>query len=201
VSRRPELIQAWSRRRLQRRQLRQIRGSLAELLREISTLEPVSAGSRWELPVFCEAVARHRGRPIELVPHDMPNEGPDGIFQGLGSVDVVIYDQNTTVLHQEQIVLHELGHLLLGHKGGSVVGALPPALTALLDTDAGGDRPPRLHRDTYSDRQELEAEYAASMLSRYIGRRPLAPPRVLQGAEADTVDRLAAVLGRAKPRA
>lgn len=196
-------IRSWRQRRIYHRELGTVRTSVALILDEIGASSRANTGTGWELKAFCDAVAQHRGRPIELLPHDMPNEGPDGIFQPLGSVDVVIYDRNTTVLHQEQIVLHELGHLLLGHKGHSVVGALPPALTALLGTNAQGaehDVEPRLHRDAYSDDQELQAEYAASMLSRYIGRHPLAPRRVLEGPDANTVDRLAAVLERTKPR-
>lgn len=195
-------IQSWWRRRLQYRQLGIVRKSVARILREVGAPQPVDTGAGWELPAFCSAVATYRDRPIELVAHDLPNEGPDGIFQPLRSVDVIIYDRNTTVLHQEQIILHELGHLLLGHKGTSVTGALPPALTATLGSapdgegGEGDDLEAPLHRDTYNDRQELEAEYAASILSRHIGRRPLPPPRTLQGPEAETIDRLAGILER-----
>ncbi|MEU3628885.1 hypothetical protein BS329_15815 [Amycolatopsis coloradensis] len=180
---------------------RQVRKAIAYLLREIGAPHPLDTDTVWDLATFCDAVAEHRGRPIELIPYDLPNAGPLGIFQPMQSVDVIIFDRNTTKLHEEQIVLHELGHILLGHKGVDLAGAVSPALAVTLGitpgTDDSGLAAP-LHRDTYSDRQELEAEYAASLLSRHFGRRPLAPPRVLRGPDADTVDRLAITLERAR---
>lgn len=70
---------------------------------------------------------------------------------GTASVDYVFYEAQTTPLHREHIVLHELGHILFGHH-------------SLEGEEADGGAPVVLGRTNYTTRQEQEAEMLASMI-------------------------------------
>ncbi|MGK5731661.1 hypothetical protein [Streptomyces sp. URMC 124] len=67
-----------------------------------------------DLQGLCDIVARRVGRPIRLVPMSL-----DGVVSGMTATTDdaywVIYEQKTSPWHQVHIVLHEIGHLLLGH--------------------------------------------------------------------------------------
>lgn len=70
---------------------------------------------------------------------------------GTASVDYVFYEAQTTPLHREHIVLHELGHILFGHH-------------SLEGEETDGAAPVVLGRTNYTTRQEQEAEMLASMI-------------------------------------
>lgn len=105
--------------------------------------------------VFCEHLAAQRGRPIELMPLPVPTSPdlPTGMCYASSTTDYIIYDSQTSGYHQEQIILHEVAHILLGH--------IAPELddSQVLYRDPAG-----LPRVQYSTRQEQEAETLATML-------------------------------------
>ncbi len=78
------------------------------LLRELPIVVPFDIGA------FCEAVAAKRGRPILLRPETLHSR-PYGCVQVTATADIISYAQNTGLLHQQQIILHEVAHLLWGH--------------------------------------------------------------------------------------
>ncbi|MFJ5632111.1 hypothetical protein ACIQF5_05605 [Streptomyces goshikiensis] len=103
---------------------------------------------------LCERIAEQRGRPIRI--HPLPKEAAEsgvcGLWVGTDTVDYVFYEAQTTPLHREHIVLHELGHILFGHH-------------SLEGQSAEGDGVPTvLGRTNYTTRQEQEAEMLASMI-------------------------------------
>lgn len=113
----------------------------------------------FSLEVLCHRIAEQRGRPIRL--HPLPKEAAEsgvcGLWVGTASVDYVFYEAQTTPLHREHIVLHELGHILFGHH--SLEAEEPDR------TDEADDRAPTvLGRTNYTTRQEQEAEMLASMI-------------------------------------
>lgn len=105
------------------------------------------------LDTLCDRIAEQRGRPIRL--HPLPKEAAEsgvcGLWVGTASIDYVFYEAQTTPLHREHIVLHELGHILFGHH--SLEGE---------ETAAGA--PTVLGRTSYTTQQEQEAELLASMI-------------------------------------
>lgn len=184
---------------LSRREHRALGKRIQALLNEIGLPKP------WRVTEFCANVAAYRGRPIELLPCDMPGGGPDGMWVELPSVDVILHDQHTSDLHREHIVCHEIGHMLLGHHGDSGADALMPdldpgVLRAIGATREGGDRSagPRMHRRKYSSRQEQEAELTASLIWKLGGRELVRSPRRLTADEAEVVDRLADAMERVR---
>ncbi len=52
-------------------------------------------------------------KPIELIPRDMPKRYTG--FCIVGDRYHILYEQRVSPLHQAQIILHELSHILLGH--------------------------------------------------------------------------------------
>ncbi|MCB5181913.1 hypothetical protein [Streptomyces antimicrobicus] len=120
----------------------------------------------FSLDALCERVAERRGRPIRL--HPLPKEAAEsgicGLWVGTATVDYVFYEAQTTPVHREHIVLHELGHILFGHD--SVEGQ-----------ETGGAAPVILGRTNYTTRQEQEAEMLASMIRTGAGLPSAAEPQ------------------------
>nr|ADZ45348.1 putative regulator component [Streptomyces sp. NRRL 30471] len=109
--------------------------------------------------------------------------GACGLLLATSTDDHIFYEQRTGRLHQEHIVLHEIGHLLFDHR------------TINLSEDAGRsillpDLDPRLvqrllARSNYDTQQEQEAELLASLIrTRVLRREPEAPSGVLGKLEA-----------------
>ncbi|MFI1162844.1 hypothetical protein ACH4UM_04335 [Streptomyces sp. NPDC020801] len=72
----------------------------------------------FDLNQFCAAIAEQRGRPLMLLPLDGPPNPdlPCGIWIGLDAADLVFYETMAADVLKVQIVLHEIGHMLLGHE-------------------------------------------------------------------------------------
>jgi len=188
---------------MSRKNYRSLETKITALLGDVGIPRP------WSVESFCERLGEFRGRPIELLPVDMPGGGPDGVWIALPSVDVIVFDRRTSDLHREHIICHELGHVLLCHRGDTGAEVVVPDLEAQLiramrrasedspaDATDTGDGGPRMYRQNYDSRQEQEAELAAHLVWKLGGRRFVATPRGLTGDEAGVVDRLAEVMGR-----
>ncbi|RSS74045.1 hypothetical protein [Streptomyces sp. WAC06614] len=132
----------------------------------------------FSLDALCERIAERRGRPIVL--HPLPREAAEsgicGLWLGTATADYVFYEAQTTPVHQEHIVLHELGHILFDHN--SLEG----------EETGDGTAPVILGRTNYTTRQEQEAEMLASMIRTRAGLRPAAEPQ-------DTLAKLESAMG------
>jgi hypothetical protein len=121
---------------------------------------------------LCGRVANQRGRPIALHAVSMP-PGTPGIWVSAGQRDYILYERDTSPLHQEHIILHELGHLLCHHTSGV---AISPEISRLLLPDIDPDVVNRvLQRTVYSTHDEREAETIASLLLERANRWQPAP--------------------------
>ncbi|MGW6688216.1 hypothetical protein [Streptomyces sp. NPDC054961] len=139
----------------------------------------------FSLDGLCDRIAEQRGRPIRL--HPLPKEAAEsgvcGLWVGTASIDFVFYEAQTTPLHQEHIVLHEIGHILFGHH----------SLDAEEPDGSDGQVPTVLGRTNYTTRQEQEAEMLASMIRI---RTATTGPHPAHGTEApDTLARLESAMG------
>ncbi|MER6390833.1 hypothetical protein ACFXEL_26480 [Streptomyces sp. NPDC059382] len=116
----------------------------------------------FSLDSLCARMEEQRGRPIRLhpLPREAAESGVCGLWVGTARVDYVFYEAQTTPLHREHIVLHELGHILFGHH-------------SLEGEESDGHAPVVLGRTNYTTRQEREAEMLASMIRmRAVGPGP-----------------------------
>lgn len=142
------------------------------------------------LEAFCGQIADLRGRPLHLKALPQPTDPalPTGLWLNGENADYVFFDEQTSELHRQQIVLHEIGHMLFGHDD---------ELLDDNDTLFRGPQDPlrrdllrRIHtRRRYSTIQEREAEEFATLLLEEKGSVP--PP----SRRAGFTTRMAAALG------
>jgi hypothetical protein len=124
------------------------------------------------IEALCHHLVAQRTRPIHLHPlsPEAAATGTCGLWLATDTADHIFYEHRTTPLHQEHIVLHEIGHLLFNHR------------TVGLDSEAGWDAllpdldvstvQRLLRRTNYATDQEQEAELFASFLGTHISQPP-----------------------------
>jgi hypothetical protein len=124
----------------------------------------------WDRQLFIENMARQRGRPIRLVPTDMSLiDAPCGVWFACDNLDIIFHEAGTSDYHIDQIVCHEIGHMVLEHDRGARsndmarYSQLRPDLLPDLKSGVGVVRA-ILGRSDYSGPQERDAEMFASLL-------------------------------------
>jgi hypothetical protein len=111
---------------------------------------------------LAEHIAASRERPIDLLALAMPSDAPCGAWFAAPDRDIIVYEQNTSPLHQEHIQLHELCHILCSH---DPIATTHSQITQLLFPDLDPGVVHRsLHRSHYTLKQEQEVETLASMI-------------------------------------
>ncbi|MFD5700377.1 hypothetical protein [Streptomyces lasiicapitis] len=137
---------------------RELQQRLRRQLRELDVQPPLSVES------LCRALERQRRRPIVLRPHPLPVPGPLGLWVQTPRADLVLYQQHTTPMHQDHIILHEvMGHIWCNHNADPdgarwnlvVPGLSPDAVRRVMT------------RCAYDDAQECEAERAATIITEW----------------------------------
>lgn len=132
----------------------------------------VSLPTPFEVTTFTAALSQRLGRPVELLPLPFRSAGPCGVLVSTDRAEYIGYPADTALLHQQHIVLHEVGHLLCGHQGAEVLG--PVAAENLLPHLSDELIHRVLGRSGYTDAQEREAELFASLVLNRVARsRPL----------------------------
>lgn len=124
----------------------------------------------FDLDLFVERLAEARGRPLTQIPYPMGGHGsPCGMWVALADADVIFVDAATTGTQRDNIVGHELGHIVADHASDTTLAQSLGQVTlpglSLLDP-AMVQRV--LGRTSYSTREEQEAEVFAWLL---LGRR------------------------------
>jgi hypothetical protein len=124
----------------------------------------------WDRDAFIANVAKMRGRPITLIPTDTAAlaDSPCGLWLARDDDDLILHEIGTSDYHIDQIVGHEIGHMLLGHGQNPACGADRTRETHvcrefLPDIDPETVRAV-LGRTNYANDQEHDAELFASML-------------------------------------
>lgn len=121
--------------------------------------------SPWDRTTFVRTVEQLRGRRITLLPVDaaLLAGSACGLWLVREHDDVVLYQDGTSQLHADQIILHELGHMLLDHDKNAktdtaqMVSALTPNLDPATVKAALG-------RSAYNTTAEHDAELFASLI-------------------------------------
>ena len=65
---------------------------------------------------WCSAVGGLRDKPIRVVEVEVPIGGPSGMLLHRTEEDLIVVADDASPLLQSHIVLHELAHLILGHR-------------------------------------------------------------------------------------
>ena len=154
-------------------------------------LDGVDIPDPFDVDAFASTIAGRRQRALHLLPKQTP-VGPCGVWLAMPEADYVFYENGTSAVHREHIILHELGHLLGEHEAHETIDddvlrelfpQLDPAMVRRV-----------LGRTTYSAAEEQEAEMIASMVLERVGRR--GSPSAARGTRHDDViDRLTVTLG------
>lgn len=124
----------------------------------------------WDRNEFIANMARERGRPITLIPHN--NAVPFGSMCGLWVArtddDLIVYYADTSNYHIDHIVRHEIAHMVLGHCRTEDVDTHQAAAQHVC-RDLLPDLNPTnvvsvLGRQTYDSPHERDAEKFACMI-------------------------------------
>jgi len=134
-------------------------------------VEQLELPEPFDAEAFIGALARERGRSIDLLPVAGLPDLPCGLVVTIRDSDWIVYRADTTRLHREHILLHEGAHILCGHSergdDTSMIAAartLMPHLSAELVRGVLG-------RTAYTDPDEREAEVVASLILHRVRRR------------------------------
>jgi Zn-dependent peptidase ImmA (M78 family) len=164
-----------------------------------SRLAALGAPASWDIDELCDLVAEQINRRICRVPVAMSAMHPCGFWVSTEHIDFIVYESETSRIHQEHIIAHELAHIICCHRGST---ALTDESARLLFPDLDPDLVrDMLQRASYSDRQEQEAEMLASLImERVTKRRPEPASTTAADTVADEVTRIARSLTYQVPR-
>ena len=124
-------------------------------------LRSVDLPTPFDVYGFCLSLARKRKHPIILQPIEVP-AGLGGFWISTEKADYILYQAGANSLHRLQIILHELSHLICGHKPMPVTEA--QFLQILLPDLSPQAFRHMLKRAAYSTAEDQEAEMLATLL-------------------------------------
>lgn len=138
----------------------------------VDPLLHISIPTPFSIEKLCRNVADHRGRPLIVEPmRGVTRQATDvcGIWVELENTDCIFYEAATTPLHRDHIVLHEIGHMLLGHTDKEI-DVKPAADFSDIFTGISPDMVRKvLGRANFSTPQEREAEELANRIASMAG--------------------------------
>lgn len=120
----------------------------------------------WRLADFVGQIAARTGTRIQLVPLRgvAAEDLPCGLLLERAEDVVIAYDATISDYHGDHIVLHEIGHLLLGHRDGRPSGAQHANIRTLFPSVDPATVVRVLARSDYDDGAERQAELFASLI-------------------------------------
>ena len=71
----------------------------------------------WNVDTFLDRLETKRDEPIDVVAVEYQPGAPSGAWQLREGRHLIAYPTNTSPLHQDHIILHEIGHMLFEHRG------------------------------------------------------------------------------------
>lgn len=139
-------------------------GELLSIARELPLPVP------WDRGQFIDSLAELRGRPITLIPTDTASlaGSPCGLWLAREHDDLIIHEASTSEYHIDQIVCHEIGHMVLGHDRLSTLALqtehnIDLCRAVMPDIDADTIRAV-LGRSDFTPEYERDAERFASIV-------------------------------------
>lgn len=158
---------------------RELRRRCRRLLNELDIRPPL------DVHELCRRVGQRRGRPIRPVAHPIPVPGPFGAWIATDTADYILYQQETSKAHQGHIILHELGHILAGHRSDEDDDALLGETLQGQYPDLAPDAVRRaLRRTSYDTEHEREAETVATIILEWASVLDSVGPPAASSGEA-----------------
>lgn len=128
---------------------------------------------------LCRRLGEHLGKPIRLIPWALPIPGPFGLWMSRPNEEVIFYQEETTRVHQDHIILHELGHIIADHQDD---GDVSEDLPNLGPDFPGGWTTRGLRRTCYTEDYEREAELIATIIQEWAVVIDYVTPRASETA-------------------
>lgn len=142
--------------------------SVRRALRDAKTLVPTDGS----LTGLIEAIAREHRRTLIRVEVDLTGSALSGAWIPVDGVDYLLFPKDAPPTRASAVVCHELAHLLLGHDPAIHLGGTLEKVQAALAHLSPVTVERMLSRTGYSDRQERNAEYFATVLhTRLVSNR------------------------------
>jgi hypothetical protein len=167
-----------------------------ELCRQAETMLAVlGLPGPFTLARLHDRVVQRRGRPLHLIPHEVPELGPHGLWVAGEHGDYVFYDRAAGPVRQYQIIGHELGHMLFDDRA-TPAGLVE--LAAMLAPDVDPSLITNLQQRTrYDTIVERRAEVFGTVV---LHRMQFCPPLPVT-VDTMLLARLSATLGTGEPPA
>ena len=171
--------------------MNRVRRQCQARLRQLALPEP------FDLTELCRSVSIGRGRPLHVrgIPGPASRARPCGIWIATGDDDWIFVSQQTSPLHRQHIVVHELAHMLCGHMAAELpendmLRRLFPDLSPAMVKAV-------LSRSGYHSEYEREAELLASLILAQAPSAavPIMPVTDVSATEKDILRRAALALG------
>jgi hypothetical protein len=168
-----------------------VRRSCRARLRQLTLPDP------FDLTELCRSVSAGRGRPLHVrgIPEPATRARPCGIWIATDGEDWIFVDQQTSPLHRQHIVLHELAHMVCGHTAAELpendmLRRLFPDLSPAMVKTV-------LSRTSYQSEPEREAELLASLILAQAQPTtvPIMPVTDVSAAETEILRRAGLALG------
>ncbi|PCG87277.1 hypothetical protein CIB93_03720 [Streptomyces sp. WZ.A104] len=163
---------------------RELRRYCKRLLRQLDIRPPLRVDE------LCHRLGLNRGKPIRLIPWELPAPGPFGVWISRTDEEHIFYQKETTRVHQDHIILHEVGHILADHEADA---RAEEEVLGMSGTDhPRGLITRRLHRTSYSEDYEREAELVATIIQEWA---VVIDHTTARGCEDPSLDPLRSALG------
>lgn len=112
---------------------------------------------------ICEHIGALRQRPVRVVP--LPRISLHGLLVSTEANDYIFVDKRLVPVHRQQVLLHEIGHVVCDHETSStLIGDASRVLFPSLDPDL-------ILRVVGRDHTDSDAEIEAEMVGSLIGQR------------------------------
>lgn len=130
------------------------------LLGDLDLPRPFSVGA------LCDTVRRTRGRRLIVLPLPQPtsDESPYGLWVEYPDADFILHEAGTSPAHRDQIILHEIAHILLGHSAGVSLPDISNMKGRGLVSRLNSGQAMMMSRHSYGNTEERHAEIVASVL-------------------------------------
>lgn len=140
---------------------------------------------------LCEHIGGLRQRPVRVVSLALPPVGPHGLWVSTETNDYIFVEERLVPVHQQQVILHEIGHVVCDHEASPVLTAeasrlLLPSLDPSLVRRVMG----REHADSEA---EFEAELVGSLIGQRISTWTVQRKWAVPPEAQEIADRLAAL--------
>lgn len=153
-----------------------VRRQVRSVLSDLDEYIPVP----WDVDVLVARLAHARNRPMHLIPWRFPvaADRPTGLWLPSAQADYIFYDADATPTQRQQIIGHELAHVLLDHTPrlqdapDELLATLAPAVNSALARRVLGRG-----RTGYAERDEAIAEeFGTTLIRRGLSKRKPSDP-------------------------